>query len=562
MDNVEYNKLGKGQLVITQDGSLYWKNLNNLCIEIKLSQVLEQQMATKRLNKNTSATEDKMVYLLRLKMKNKESNVVLRFYNKQNWDIIKRVVSNAGSAKKSKLTTEQRNQLLNTNTDLQEQYAEMVDKHQLLTAEEFWATKQNIVDEAEAMVLQEMNKVKTSKLLSDFEGKEEVKSNGEKIISYDLDMERMHQIFIHYPVLYTAYQQYVPDKCTEQEFWTLFFRSKYFHGNKSATNTSSSSIFDKFEQDETEKLRKSTIASGGSKNVQHVHPLFNIASTMNDNAVDSSNGSTLSNTKMVQSQISGLPLDQQSSAKGLKDTMDKYNRHAAYVLDYINPIGKFTSKHTTNIPFPIEKTAIEDSIRLQDLETQKESNYIRLALENESRYFQHASNTTSNAANTNQHPIQMIQLTTDNNSIVDAFPKSAFKVLSSIVQISNQDTSSSNLIANTSNADQKSSHHDDFQQLVAKHFDTINELLVHFWSIQVRLESKNPSPTQSTLPQNAQDKLKRIVKVMEDEYEKLSNIRKSLPHEQRNELAPYLKPLENTLNTAFVQYESYVSPRA
>eukprot|EP00834_Sanchytrium_tribonematis_P007297 NODE_641_length_5078_cov_0.784093.p1 type:complete len:499 gc:universal NODE_641_length_5078_cov_0.784093:4750-3254(-) len=92
-----------------------------------------------------------------------------------------------------------------------------------MTEIEFWSTRQHLV---KSEMLQESQKkgVSLSFLSQDTSG---VEGEGEK--RFTLTPAVIQSIFIQYPSIKSAYQDNVPDKISEQEFWTRYFKSRLFH---------------------------------------------------------------------------------------------------------------------------------------------------------------------------------------------------------------------------------------------------------------------------------------------------------------------------------------------
>jgi transcription initiation factor TFIIH subunit 1 len=75
-------------------------------------------------------------------------------------------------------------------------------------------------------------------------------------LKYTLNAEIIHSIFIQYPAVHRAYQDNVPDKISEKEFWTKYFSSQYFYrkrlgvtgGSSQAKGKSADKNKDLFEQ--------------------------------------------------------------------------------------------------------------------------------------------------------------------------------------------------------------------------------------------------------------------------------------------------------------------------
>lgn len=388
---------------------------------------------------------------------------------------------------------------------LKRQHMEMVDSG-LISEEDFWAGRRDVLA-TEANKRQK--RVKTSELLTDLAAQT---GPGDKVVKYNLNAEIIHQIFVQYPIVYQTYKAQVPDRMSESEFWGLFFKSKYFHRDRDKVGHED--IFTKHE--DANKTKPMAHLDPRDR----VDPLLDLSSTNADH------------------EVVNPDIQVQSS-----DDLSKFNRHAAYVLDTTNHIGKYSSLDSPDVRQKIslrEKQArIVEATRLPDLEVARRPEYFKLKLEDETRYFQRDRMDVSmeNGTADSKEALNM-----ENLSLAKAFPSSieAKQVVQEMERVvtsqSLEQTATGPTIVDIPVA---------FKQQVFAHFQNVCELLRHFWAFS----------TMNCRSLEDEEKLDRIVARMEQKYDQLQQIRQSLSHDQRSTLGPLLKPFDDQLNHAFVKRE-------
>jgi transcription initiation factor TFIIH subunit 1 len=102
----------------------------------------------------------------------------------------------------------------------------------VLKESEFWITLDKEIKEFEFLKNQE--KPPSSLLLSDLKPE----GDGENDLKYTLNPEIIHSIFTTYPAVLKAYQENVPLKLSEKEFWTKYFSSQYYYRKKMGLESS------------------------------------------------------------------------------------------------------------------------------------------------------------------------------------------------------------------------------------------------------------------------------------------------------------------------------------
>lgn len=448
---------------------------------------------------------------------------------------IARSIQASGSRKSSAaplcnaVEIKQRAALLAANPTLKRQHLEMVNEG-LISEEDFWSSRRHLIA-SEASKRQKTGK--TSAILTDLTGDS---GTGGNVVKYNLNAEVIHQIFIQYPAVHLAYQAQVPDRMTETEFWSAFFKSKYFHRDRKAGHED---MFTKYEEQEKEITSTAAIDPRGA-----VDPLVDLTATEEDAAVHHATESARKQraTKEDQSVI----------------TIAKFNRHGAYVLDPVHA-GKLQKPAPDAVKKskPSFRDSAENATLLDDLAGKKPAPHNPLTLENESRYFQHAEKGVVQEEEASvpalTRAMGAFRATCQSGiSLEKAFPsaKTTFAVLSEVVSCSDPTldsvsaSSSANLAAGKLAAEYIPN---EFKKQLYNQFHDVSELLRHFLSFKARVARGGPDGGAE-----AQHKLNKIVEKMGSKYDELVKIREALPPHEKNHLAPLLKPFDDQLNLAFI----------
>ncbi len=195
-------------------------------------------------------------------------------------------------------------------------------------------------------------------------------------VKYTLTPEIIHSIFVHHPAVQKAYQENVPLKMSETEFWKQYFLSKYFHGNSKTTSTGTSvtttfqnsalaktanELFEQYDEEEDMNAPRSDLLQVRNK-------LVDLTATMEDHLNDFGNepDMTMKPGKVRES----IPL------------IRKFNRHSEIVLK-----STIKSTHAVNGTMQyLKETEIED------LEAKTQAKLASIDFIDQSNYFHETSN--------------------------------------------------------------------------------------------------------------------------------------------------------------------------
>ncbi|KAL7585269.1 hypothetical protein Lser_V15G42694 [Lactuca serriola] len=125
---------------------------------------------------------------------------------------------------------ERRIKLLQEDSELQKLHKQFVIRG-VLSETEFWATRKKLLD---------VNNTSSSRkakqkvgLKSDMIFNVKPSSDGQSNkVTFNLTPEMIHQIFAEKPAVRQAYLNFVPNKMTEKDFWTKYWRAQYLHSTR------------------------------------------------------------------------------------------------------------------------------------------------------------------------------------------------------------------------------------------------------------------------------------------------------------------------------------------
>ncbi|KAM4092045.1 hypothetical protein ACJW30_06G007400 [Castanea mollissima] len=123
---------------------------------------------------------------------------------------------------------ELRIKLLRENSELQNLHKKFV-LGNILTESEFWATRKLLDGDSGTKSKQRVG-FKSSMIL-DIKPMTDGRTNK---VTFNLTPEIKYQIFALKPAVHRAFLNHVPNKMTEKDFWTKYFRAEYLHSTKNA----------------------------------------------------------------------------------------------------------------------------------------------------------------------------------------------------------------------------------------------------------------------------------------------------------------------------------------
>jgi len=172
---------------------------------------------------------------------------------------------------------EEKNRTLSENPGLLQLYKDLVIT-QIITAEEFW-------EGHAAQYMKEKQSVKQEVGVSgSFLAEIKPQADGANGLKYNLTPDIIESIFKTYPAVKKKHLENVPNKLTEQEFWTKFFQSHYFHRDRVHAQ-GTKDIFTECAREDDKSIRK-RLQAGVSEPVADM-------TRFNDNTISEGFGGSL-----------------------------------------------------------------------------------------------------------------------------------------------------------------------------------------------------------------------------------------------------------------------------
>ncbi|XP_038992833.1 general transcription and DNA repair factor IIH subunit TFB1-1-like isoform X2 [Hibiscus syriacus] len=208
--------------------------------------------------------------------------------------------------------------LLQEDSELQKLHKQFV-LSGVLTEAEFWATRKKLQDR-EASKKKKQRLGFKSAMISDIKPSADGRTNK---VTFNLTPEIILQIFAEKPAVHRAFLSYVPNKMSERNFWTKYFRAEYLHSTKN-------SIAAAAEAAEDEELavflkQDDILASEARRKIRRVDPTLDMEADEGDDYTH------LPDHGLFRDGNKGM---EESQNELYKRTLSQdINRHAAVVLE-------------------------------------------------------------------------------------------------------------------------------------------------------------------------------------------------------------------------------------
>ncbi|KAI3820439.1 hypothetical protein L1987_07986 [Smallanthus sonchifolius] len=452
---------------------------------------------------------------------------------------------------------ERRIKLLQEDSELQKLHKQLVIGG-VLSETEFWATRKKLLDVNASRKAKQRVGLK-SEMIFNVKPSSDGQSNR---VTFNLTPEMIHQIFAEKPAVQQAYLNFVPNKMTEKDFWTKYWRAQYLHSTKNIVAAAAEAAED--EELAVFLKQDAILASETRRKIRKVDPTLDMEADEGDDYTH----------------IPGHGLASEDIKDELEAQYEPYkrsflqdiNRHAAVVLE-----GRTIDVETGDTRSVAEALASSKRVELakeasdgnahqerldrvtrmaeiEDLQAPCDPPVAPLCIKDPRDYFDsqqvNALNqlpgtrqmksvlSTSEAYGSLRAYISEIRTVGLSDPIVR--PEVAFKVFNSLTQ--NISSSKYQLGKNPHESILDTLPSVTKEELLL-HWTSIQELLKHFWS-------SYPITTSYLYT-----KVSRLRDAMSQIYPKLQEIKESVQSDSRHQVSLLVQPMLQALDAAFAHYE-------
>ncbi|KAI3686158.1 hypothetical protein L1987_79831 [Smallanthus sonchifolius] len=452
---------------------------------------------------------------------------------------------------------ERRIKLLQEDSELQKLHKQFVIGG-VLSETEFWATRKKLLDVNASRKAKQRVGLK-SEMIFNVKPSSDGQSNR---VTFNLTPEMIHQIFAEKPAVQQAYLNFVPNKMTEKDFWTKYWRAQYLHSTKNIVAAAAEAAED--EELAVFLKQDAILASETRRKIRKVDPTLDMEADEGDDYTH----------------IPGHGLASEDIKDELEAQYEPYkrsflqdiNRHAAVVLE-----GRTIDVETGDTRSVAEALASSKRVELakeasdgnahqerldrvirmaeiEDLQAPRDPPVAPLCIKDPRDYFDsqqvnalnHLPGTrqmksvlsTSEAYGSLRAYISEIRTVGLSDPIIR--PEVAFKVFNSLTQ--NISSSKYQLGKNPHESILDTLPSVTKEELLL-HWTSIQELLKHFWS-------SYPITTSYLYT-----KVSRLRDAMSQIYPKLQAIKESAQSDSRHQVSLLVQPMLQALDAAFAHYE-------
>lgn len=186
---------------------------------------------------------------------------------------------------------EEKNRMLQEDPHLFQLYKSLV-VGGILSADEFWA---NRTSKPKVGEISKQEVGVSGRFLADASREIEA-SNG---LQYTLTVDLIESIFKTYPAVERKYEELVPDRVSESQFWSEFFKSHYFHLDK--TDVNSKDLFAGCMEEDERRLKKEQVLTvkGKKRKIRNLSDLMPDESCANDEELPRKESCLSANASLV-----------------------------------------------------------------------------------------------------------------------------------------------------------------------------------------------------------------------------------------------------------------------
>ncbi|GAV74788.1 BSD domain-containing protein [Cephalotus follicularis] len=454
--------------------------------------------------------------------------------------------------------------LLKQNSELQKLHKLFVTGG-VLSEAEFWATRKKLLDGDSSKKSKQRVGVK-SIMISDIKPSSDGRTNK---ITFNLSSEVIFQIFAEKPAVHQAFLNLVPNKMTEKDFWTKYFRAEYLHSTRNAVAAAAEAA----EDEELAIFLKhdDSLASEIRQKIRRVDPTLDMEADQGDDYTHlPDHGIFRDGSK----ELSESP--HELSRRTLSHDI---NRHAAVVLEgRVIDVESEDSRKLAEALAQSKQADKEDEdaklerfsrtslmTEIEDLQAPHDLPLAQLCIKNPRDYF---DSQQANALKNSKDTPGRVELTSGSLSTQEAYgslrdsvstlkamglndpiikPEVSFKVLNVLTH--NISSTKYHLGKNPGESvlDRlPNARKDD----LLHHWTSIQELLRHYWS-------SYPITTAYLY-----SKVSRLKDAMSQIYQQLEELKETVQPELRHQVSRLVRPMQQALEAAFQHYDADLQKRS
>ncbi|KAM3696025.1 hypothetical protein ACJW31_06G006600 [Castanea mollissima] len=454
---------------------------------------------------------------------------------------------------------ELRIKLLRENSELQNLHKKFV-LGNILTESEFWATRKKLLDGDSGTKSKQRVGFKSSMIL-DIKPMTDGRTNK---VTFNLTPEIKYQIFALKPAVHRAFLNHVPNKMTEKDFWTKYFRAEYLHSTKNAVAAAAEAA----EDEELAIFLKDDdiLANAARQKIRRVDPTLDMEADQGDDYMhlpdhgifrDGSKEITDSQHEQFKRTflqdlnrqgevvLEGRTIDVEledprTVAEALAQSRQESDENAKQ--ERLDRISRMTEMEDLQAPHdhPLAPLCIKDPrdyfdsqlLKISD-DTRAGSEQLRCSLSSEEAYGSLRGSISEIKAMGLRDPVVR--------------PEVAVMVLNGLTQ--NISSTKFQLGKNAQESILNSLPNTTKEELL-HHWISIQELLRHFWS-------SYPITTSYLYA-----KVSRVKDAMSKIYPQLEEIKESVPSDLRQQVFLLVRPMHQALDAAFQHYEADLQKRS
>ncbi|KAK4789355.1 hypothetical protein SAY86_020674 [Trapa natans] len=457
---------------------------------------------------------------------------------------------------------EVRIKLLREDSELQKLHKQLVIGG-ILTEAEFWATRKRLLEREYGNKRKQRVGFKSA-MISDIKPATDGRTNR---VTFSLTPEIILQIFAEKPAVHQAFLSFVPNKMTEMDFWTKYFRAEYLHSTKNAIAAAAEAA----EDEELAIFLKhdDILAEEARRKIRRVDPTVNIEADQGDDythlpdhgifcdeAKETSepqyelykrtlahdinrHAAVVLEGRSVEVELEGTKTVAEALARSKQAEAANEDSAANADQEWLKRLSRLTEIEDLQAPHnhPVAPLCIKDP---RDYFDSQQANAVKILGEDPLGTAKRKSAVNSNEAfGFLRECISQVKSVGLHDPIVKS--KDALQVFNALAHDISRTKYDVGKISQESALDKLPST---TKEQILHHWASIQELLKHFWS-------SYPITTSYLYA-----KVDRLKEAMSQIYPQLEEIKKSVPANHKQQVSVLVRQMHQALDSAFQHYDA------